>query len=105
VLQNWKFPEGLLCEGFIVQRLVQDCWDELGTFFFTKQNFLLVPLPEAKPACIFLSLWAIFIASSWDIALFTYSLMLLGSIKFSRSYNSPSWPSRNLSIFFASVST
>jgi hypothetical protein len=33
---NWKFFEGLLCAGFIVQRPVQDCRDELETFFFTK---------------------------------------------------------------------
>jgi hypothetical protein len=45
----------LLCDGFIIQRPVEDCWDELGIFFFTKQNFLLVPLPEEKPACLFLS--------------------------------------------------
>jgi hypothetical protein len=60
---NWKFPEGLLCEGLIVQHQVEDCWDKLGMFFFRKQNFLLVPQPEAKPACLFLSLWAFFIAS------------------------------------------
>jgi hypothetical protein len=47
-LQNWKFPEGLPCDGFIVQHPVEDCWDGLGTFFFMKRNFLLVPLPEAK---------------------------------------------------------
>jgi hypothetical protein len=50
------FPKGFIYDGFIVQRPVEDCWDELGTFFFTKQNFLLVPLPEAKPACLFLYL-------------------------------------------------
>jgi hypothetical protein len=45
---------------FIVQRPVEDCWDGFGTFFFTKRNFLLVPLPRAKPDGLFLSLWAFF---------------------------------------------
>jgi hypothetical protein len=64
---------GLLWDGFIVQRPVEDGWDGLGTFFFTKQNFLIVPLPGAKPDILFLSPWAFFIASSWEIALFTSS--------------------------------
>jgi hypothetical protein len=95
----------LLWDGFIVQRPVEDGWDELGTFFFTKRNFLPVPLPGAKPDILFLSPWAFFIASSWEIALFTSSWKFVGSSRFSRSYNLPSSPSRNLSIFFASVST
>jgi hypothetical protein len=51
-----KFPEGLLCEGFIVQRPVEDGWDALGTVFFTKRNILLVLLPKAKQACRFSSI-------------------------------------------------
>jgi hypothetical protein len=53
--------------GFIVQRPVEDCWDGFGTFFFTKRNFLFVPLPGAKPDGLFLSLWAFFMASSWSL--------------------------------------
>jgi hypothetical protein len=84
VLRNWKFPEGLPWDGFIVQRPVEDGWDGFGTFFFTKRNFLLVPLPGAKPDGLFLSLWVFFIASSWDIALFMSSWKFSGSSKFSR---------------------
>jgi hypothetical protein len=29
-----------------LHRPVEDGWDGLGTFFFTKRNFLPVPLPE-----------------------------------------------------------
>jgi hypothetical protein len=50
----------LLWDGFIVQRPVEDCWDGFGTFFFTKRNFLQVPLPGAKPDALFVSLWAFF---------------------------------------------
>jgi hypothetical protein len=100
-----EVPCGLLWDGFIVQHLVEDGWDGLGTFFFTKRNFLQVPLPGTKPDILFLSLWAFFIASSWEIALFTSSWKFAGSSRFRRSYNLPSSPSRNLSIFFSSVST
>jgi hypothetical protein len=83
-LRNWKFPVGLLWDGFIVQRPVEDGWDGLGTFFFTKRNFLLDLLPEAKPDIFFLSPWTFFIASSWEIDLFTSSWKFVGSSRFSR---------------------
>jgi hypothetical protein len=100
-----EFPVGLLWDGFIVQRPVEDGWDGLGTFLFTKRNFLPVLLPGKKPDILFLSPWAFFIASTWEIALFTSSWKFAGSSRFSRSYNLPSSPSRNLSIFLASEST
>jgi hypothetical protein len=103
-ISELEVPEGLPCDGFIVQRPVEDWWDGFGTFFFTKQNFLFVPLPGVKPDGLFLSLWAFFMASSWEIALFTSSWKFSGSNRFNRSYNLPSCPSQNLSIFFASES-
>jgi hypothetical protein len=68
-----EVPCGFALGGFIVQRPVEDCWDGPGAFFFTKRNFLPVPLPGVKPGILFLSPWAFFIESSWEIALFTSS--------------------------------
>jgi hypothetical protein len=59
-LRNWKFPEDLPWDGFIVQCPVEDCWDGLGTLFFTERKFMLVTLLEAKPDGLFLSLWDFF---------------------------------------------
>jgi hypothetical protein len=100
-----EVPCGFALDGFMVQRPVEDGWDWLGTFLFTKRKLLPVPLPGAIPDILFSSPWAFFIASSWEIALFTSSWKFAGSSRFSRSYNLPSSLSRNLAIFFASEST